>query len=546
MVNPIVIVNVSQTLAPTPNNLQKTGALISQGGTTLQEGTYSLLTEEADLDAILTAPLALTSVAWSSGLGGSVTGTTAVAHGIPVNTFFKVVIADTVPTGYNGTFNAIATGASTFLYYLETDPGAQTTAGTYNPYGELIAMANTFFAQRATQGVYVLELGAGTPANGVTALEEFIEDNGQFFYSYLVPTAWAADSTFQALAADYEAPTAMTYFFTTIDVPSIDAYESITSKSLNVMVPAPFYEPHVTVGVDAAAWATGVVTLTTDANHGIVPGELFTVASINPTGYNGTFVAVSGTTGTALKYLLADDPGAYVSGGDVSVQVHESAGPPATEFSHASDFNVTLNYAPSNTNKVTPLAFSYLFSVTPFPTPGNGPLLTNMLSNNLNYVGLGNEAGVTNDILRNGRMMDGKPFNYWYSVDWMHINGRLNLANCIVNGSNNPINPLYYNQDGINRLQDVLARTAESAVTFGLALGRVYQVGLPAAQFAEELNKGTYAGNIVINAIPFTDYAVANPSHYSLGIYNGLSLTYTPLRGFEQITVNINVTDFVA
>src|SRR5262245_44791298 len=105
MVNPIVIVNVSQTLAPIPNNLQKTGALISQGGTTLQAGTYSLLTEEADLDVILAADLSLTSVAWSSGLGGSVVATAAVAHGIPVNTFFKVVIAGVTPSGYNGTFN---------------------------------------------------------------------------------------------------------------------------------------------------------------------------------------------------------------------------------------------------------------------------------------------------------------------------------------------------------------------------------------------------------------------------------------------------------
>ena len=39
MTNPIVIVDVSQQIAPTPNNLQGTGALISQGGTNTSPGT---------------------------------------------------------------------------------------------------------------------------------------------------------------------------------------------------------------------------------------------------------------------------------------------------------------------------------------------------------------------------------------------------------------------------------------------------------------------------------------------------------------------------
>ena len=49
----IVTVNVSLLQAPTPSTLQKTGALISVGGTTESPNSTTLLTELSDLTAIL-------------------------------------------------------------------------------------------------------------------------------------------------------------------------------------------------------------------------------------------------------------------------------------------------------------------------------------------------------------------------------------------------------------------------------------------------------------------------------------------------------------
>src|SRR6185437_8536198 len=111
----IVVVNVSQQVAPTPSTLQKTGALISQGGTTLASGTYSLVTQLADLTAILAAPLTLASLAWA---GGTVTATTAAPHGITVGDTFPTTIASALPAAYNGTYIATVTGASTFTFLL--------------------------------------------------------------------------------------------------------------------------------------------------------------------------------------------------------------------------------------------------------------------------------------------------------------------------------------------------------------------------------------------------------------------------------------------
>jgi hypothetical protein len=163
-----------------------------------------------------------------------------------------------------------------------------------------------------------------------------------------------------------------------------------------------------------------------------------------------------------------------------------------------------------------------------------------------NYIGTGAEGGMpTNTILFNGLTMDGRPFNYWYSVDYVQINAKLFIANAVINGSNTTINPLYYKQDGINRLQQALVGMMGSAITAGLVLGSIVQLELDIISLGNVLSSGRYNGQVVINAVPFVPYSIANPTHYRQGIYNGLSVTFTPLAGFRSITVDINVTDFV-
>jgi hypothetical protein len=120
------------------------------------------------------------------------------------------------------------------------------------------------------------------------------------------------------------------------------------------------------------------------------------------------------------------------------------------------------------------------------------------------------------------------------------------MSNAVINGSNNPQNPLYLNQDGINRIQAVGASTLSSAITFGLLLGKVVQTELDGPSYSAALSANTFAGQAVINAVPFVAYYTASPSDYATGTYNGFSATVTPLRGFQSITFNINVTSFAA
>lgn len=455
----IVQINISRLVAPAPIGLQKTGALISQGGTTLSAGAYGLLTETDDLTPLLAAPLQLTSLVWA---GGLVTATTnAPIQGPGNGDTFLTTIAGAVPSAFNGTFQATVTGASTFTYPMASNPGAETAAGTYTPpsQAELISMVNFFFGQSANQAVYVLELGATNVNAGVAALQAFITATPKFFYSYLVPRLWDANAAFLALIPQYSGLSAMTYFFVTT------------------------------------------------------------------------------TTGTYQQYLPQWK--------NVFALV-EAPGRPIGEFSLAPIFQRSLAYAPSNTNRMTPLAFAFLSGVTQYPTKGNQALLQTLKAASINIVGTGAEGGITNTIALWGTMLDGSDFTYWYSVDWIQLFSDQAISNTIINGSNNALNPLYYDQQGIDRLQDVVVQTVKNAITFGLATGSVARAALDGPAFGQALDDGDFVDQDVVNAVPFIPYVTANPQDYPIGRYAGLSVVYIPQRGFEQIVFNIEVSDFIS
>ena len=438
MANDIVTLNVTQTVAPTPSTLQRTGAFISQGGTTLTAGATALLTELSDFTAIMADTGAITAMTWAT---EEVTVQTAAAHGITVGDTCSVTIAGATPTGYNGTFTVTSTGKNTFTFPLATSPGTVTTEGTWIPASanEVLTMATTFFSQGTAVGCYVLELGPGSAAVGVTALHTWITANPKTIYAYLVPREWDAVASFITMLGQYEATTAMTYFFVTT---TISTYTNYLAAMKDVYA-----------GVEAPA-------------------------------------------------VVAD---------------------PTSEFSLASDFYQWIMNKPSSTNMVCPMAFREVTDVTAYPTKGNSALFATLKAAGINWHGTGAEGGISNTIIFWGRTCDSRPATYWYSVDWVQINLKLDLANAIINGSNDPQAPLYYNQHGINQLQAVAQSTMNRGITYGLVLSPV-----------------------TVSAIDFATYCSENPSDYKEGVYDGLSTTYTPSRGFESITFNVDVTDFVA
>lgn len=78
----------------------------------------------------------------------------------------------------------------------------------------------------------------------------------------------------------------------------------------------PYMANAVSVTADAA-YASGVVTVTTASAHGLVTGAYATLTGFVPDGYNGTFL-ITVTSDTTFTYELATDPGAQTTGGTVT------------------------------------------------------------------------------------------------------------------------------------------------------------------------------------------------------------------------------------
>ena len=214
----------------------------------------------------------------------------------------------------------------------------------------------------------------------------------------------------------------------------------------------------------------------------------------------------------------------------------------ASELDSIAYMAYITNITPSPTNKLPPSAYSYLYNVTAYPL--TQALMTDFADGHINYASTGAEGGISNVILINGDNLDGSPANVAYSIDWQQIQLDLSLSNAVINGSNSTINPLYYNQNGIDRLQAVAANTAARGIASGLALGQVVLVQLDPTVFAQNLSAGLYAGNYVINAVPFATYVAQNPSDYSQGLYQGFQASFVPQYGFQRIVFNLQATQF--
>ena len=561
MSNPIVKLFVSQQQAPKPATLQKQVAFVSQGGTLTSKFAYSFLTQLSDLTPLLNGSKVVSAATWSSGV---LTVTAALAHGFTIGDTLEVTLAGFTSSGaaINGTYLATVTTATAFTVPLATTPGTISAYGSYTleDVAELLAMAITFFAQGSTQGVYVLELGPGNPNDGVAALTTYLTANPNsnytagapgYFYAYLVPRTWDANPNFLSLLASYESNSALTYFYITSTLATYSVYTSLM-KCAKVFIEAPaFALVPAAISLTALSPAAGgpfgyQITGTTASAHGVSVGQWFQIAGATPSGYDGWNQAQVGTTGSTLVWYEFTNPGTETALGNLLPNYYASSAIPVLEFSAASDFWVNANRAPSTTNKITPNRFAFVYGVTPFPQQGLSALVSTLENANINYVDTGAEGGLSTAMIVPGTTMDGQDFaSWWYGIDWVQLNANLNVANDVINGSNNPINPLYYNQQGIDREQAVVAGTINSAITFGMVFGSTIQTALDGPVLAAALNAGTYAGLAIINAVPFATYATENPTHYGQRLYQGLSVTFVPQNGFAQITINVTVSNFV-
>jgi hypothetical protein len=81
------------------------------------------------------------------------------------------------------------------------------------------------------------------------------------------------------------------------------------------------YATAATISSGTYTLASGAVSLTTNAAHGLLVGDTFTLSSMAGTGafaaLNGTFTATAGTTGSTLNFVTTPNLVMTISGGDL-------------------------------------------------------------------------------------------------------------------------------------------------------------------------------------------------------------------------------------
>lgn len=260
------------------------------------------------------------------------------------------------------------------------------------------------------------------------------------------------------------------------------------------------------------------------------------------------FFNLHNTLTSLMKFYLPVNQLTYANWADqafinVFAMVQSPTYGAGTELDSIAYMAFITNIIPTPSNKLPPSSYAYLYGVTAY-NPLTQSLMTTFQTDSINYVSTGAEGGISNTILIQGENLDGTPANVAYSIDWQQIQLNLDLSNTVINGSNTTLNPLYYNQNGIDRLQAVAANTAARGIATGLSLGQVILTQLDPTIFAQNLSAGLYAGNFVINAVPFATYVAQNPSDYSQGLYGGFQASFVPQYGFKRIVFNLQATQF--
>ncbi|MHB8388154.1 MAG: hypothetical protein ACYDBH_01075 [Acidobacteriaceae bacterium] len=201
------------------------------------------------------------------------------------------------------------------------------------------------------------------------------------------------------------------------------------------------------------------------------------------------------------------------------VAVVPSPNEASTENQASAVFYQMLVNNPSASNQLAPMAWRYLYGVTPWPSSGQGSAINTLLTAYGNVILTGAQGGISNATLFKGTTASGAPFSEWYGLNWFQINVAQQQAAAIFNGSNSQP-PLLFNQHGINILQGIAQSVANNAVIFGCAQA------------------------VEVSATPFSQFVAQNPTNYASGIYNGFSASFTGQTGFLSIDFNINAVQF--
>lgn len=224
----------------------------------------------------------------------------------------------------------IGVGARTGIFYGQPDDGV---FADISPQSSTVEVACKFSVSEGSNIVNVYDPGSNVTKYDGIYIESYVSVGGVIIFGY-----------YQCIPL------------------SANEYQIIADNVIGVPTP---YTP-AAWSMTAASWTTGTAKVTVDGAYDVTVGSKITVSGVSPSGYNGTNLTVTastkGPTTTTISYAVAVNPGAYVSGGTVTLTDIVQGGSTALLETVSGSRTVTVTL-PGNTFSVGQ-AFTILQSTT--------------------------------------------------------------------------------------------------------------------------------------------------------------------------------------
>lgn len=174
-------------------------------------------------------------------------------------------------------------------------------------------------------------------------------------------------------------------------------------------------------------------------------------------------------------------------------------------------------YNLSVSNPLSLLQWKTVYGITPRDR------LSNSLINALNENGCSWIGSLNNNIVVLGGMVaDGQNWESYFALDTFIFRLTVDIASMMIQASNNPLQSISFNQNGINIIKNKLVAISNTMLSFGVLdnFGSDYDTNTNAI-----LNTGEWS------AIDFATYKANQYEDWKNGIYNGASC-YVTIRHF--------------
>lgn len=135
-------------------------------------------------------------------------------------------------------------------------------------------------------------------------------------------------------------------------------------------------------------------------------------------------------------------------------------------------------------------------------------------------------------IVKNGRQMDGTAWEYYFNHATSNYRVENKLSTLLINGANNPVSALKFNQDGIDTAYNVLKSELVDQCNLGIL-----------TNFAESFDSATGVLNNEgeMYCPTFKEFATNNAEDYKEGVFSGISYFEQIGSFIRQIKINVNI-----